>query len=393
MKAHVIGVLAALCIVLTSGPLDAETTGSSTATGTSRSFNPAISVNGLFLGFYTSEPLAREPAFGHAHDEEEDHEREEGDEHEGEGEHAHEGEAGHAHSHGLPESSGLSVQEVEVRLSAAVDAYLKGDITLAIPGTEGLELEEAVLTTIGLPGVTLQAGKFYGVLGKHNTLHTHAFPFVDPPILGERLLGGEGLNEVGLGASFLLPTSWYSELTVQVLDGENALFASEDGEDLAYLGRWGNLWDLSESSTLELGCSYAAGRNGHGELTQLVGGDLTVKWRPLRRARDRGMTLQAEYLQARVDDGADVAVAGGMYALLQAQVSRRWWMQARYDLLGLPKLEHEREQRFSGLLAFVASEFSALRMQYNLNRHGEETVHQLVVQMNFTMGSHPAHSY
>ena len=254
--------------------------GSSTATGTSSSFNPAISVNGLFLGFYTSEPLAREPALGEGHeheDEEEDHDA-----------HA-TPEDGHAHAHGLPEDTGMSVQEVEVRFSAFIDAYLKGSLTLAIPGTEGLEVEEAVLTTVGLPNVTLTAGKLYAQFGKHNALHTHAFPFLDPPIANERLLGGEGLNEVGFGASFLLPTAWYSELSAQVLDGENPLFASVDGGDFVYIGRWNSLWDISDATTVELGGSYAGGKNAHGELTQLLGSDLTVKWRPLRRSRDRAL--------------------------------------------------------------------------------------------------------
>lgn len=360
----------------------AQTTGGSTATGTSRSFNPAISINGLFLGFYTSEPFERPSAFGglHPHTEGEP----EGESHEGDT---------HAHAHGLPENTGLSVQEVEVRFTAFVDAYLKGDVTLAIPGTEGLELEEGYLTTVGLPGIALKAGKFYAAMGRHNALHTHAFPFIDPPVAHERILGGEGLNEVGLGAGILLPASWYSDLTLQVFNGDNELFSSPGGGDLAYLGRWQNLWDLNDATTLELSGAYAAGKNEHEKLTQLIGGNLTLKWRPLRRARDRGLTFQAEYLQARIDDGADVEKVGGLYALLQVRAARRWWVQGRYDLFGVPELEPWREHRASALLAFVPSEFSAIRLQYNLNRADRKNVHQVALQINFTMGSHPAHEY
>ena len=381
MKTYPGGAICVLFAILTFSSTPAQTSGSSTATGTSRAFNPAISVNGLFLGLHTSEPFAREPAFGHEHEGEDGHAEND------EGVHA------HAHAHGLPHDTGLSVQEVEVQLSAFVDPYLKGDITLAVPGTEGLELEEGYLTTIGLPGITLKAGKFYADFGKHNLLHTHAFPFVDPPVVSERILGGEGLNEVGLGMSALLPMAWYSELTFQILNGDNELFDSQNGGDLAYLGRWRNLWDLDDATTLELGGSYSAGRNGHGELTHLIGGDLSIKWRPPRRARDRGLTFQAEYIQARVDDGVDTETVGGFYSFLKVQVSRRWWIQGRYDLFGLPRLQPERESRFCGMLAFVPSEFSTVRFQYNLNHAGSESVHQLVVQLNFTMGSHPAHNY
>ena len=370
--------------------LSAGASGSSTATGTSGSFNPAISVNGLFLGLYASDPFAWEPAFGRGHEEEEGHE--EGEDHEDEhDDHADEQE--HAHAHGLPEDTGMSVQEVEVRFSAFVDAYLKGDLTLAITGTEGLEVEEAILTAVGLPNVTLTAGKLYAQFGKHNALHTHAFPFLDPPVANQRILGGEGLNEVGIGASFLLPAAWYSELTGQILDGQSALFASPDGGDFVYSGRWKNLWDVGDATTVELSGSYAAGKNVHGELTQLMGGDLTVKWRPLRRSRDRAFVFQTEYLQARLDDGHDVEKVGGLYALAQAQVSQRWWIRARYDQFGIPKLEGDKEHRYSGLLAFVPTEFSAIRFQYSLNRVHDEDIHQIAVQLNFTMGAHPAHDY
>jgi hypothetical protein len=363
-----------------------QTQGSTTATGTSTAFNPAISVNGLFLGFYTSSPFLRPPAFGDAHDHEEELE-EEG--HEAD----HEEDDGHAHAHGLPESSGLQVQEVEVRFSAVVDAYFKADMTLAIPGTENIELEEGVLETIFLPSVTLKAGKFYGALGKHNNLHTHAFPFVDPPIANERLLGGEGLNEVGVGASVLLPTTWYSEFQGQVLNGDHALFNSARDRDFAYLGRWTNLWDVNDNATLELGGSYVFGKNEFTKFSQVWGGDVTFKWRPARQVRDRGLILQAEYLQARVDDGVDIEKVGGMYALVQYQFARRWWAQARYDVFGIPKLAPTREYRVSGLLTMAPSEFSAIRLQYNLNREAGQSVHQLALQLNFTMGAHPAHAY
>lgn len=360
-----------------------------TATGTSTAFNPAISINGLFLGFHTSSPVLREPVFGGGHEHEEG-EHEVHDDHEDE---AHEEHEELAHAHGLPEESGLHVQEVEMRFTAVVDAYFKADLILAIPGTENIELEEGFIETTHLPNVTFKVGKFFGALGKHNFLHTHAYPFVDAPIANERILGGEGFNEVGIGASVLLPTVWYSELQTQVLNGDHALFNSAKSGDLTYVGRWTNLWDMGDSATLEWGGSYGFGKNEHTMWTHVWGGDVTFKWRPVKRVRDRGFILQAEYLQARMNDGVDVESVGGAYALLQYQFARRWWAQARYDVFGLPKLTSDREYRVSGLLALAPSEFSAIRLQYNLNREAGVSVHQLALQLNFTMGAHPAHAY
>ncbi len=362
---------------------------STTATGTSRSFNPAISVNGLFLGLYNSDPFELIPVFEvHSeHDDQEEHDDGDGDV--GQSEEAH----GQAHGHGLPANSGISVQEIEIRLTAAVDVHFAGDITLAIPGTEGLELEEGFVTTTGLPNVSIKAGKFFVPFGKHNLLHTHAFPFLDSPMIHERILGGEGLNEVGVEAGALLPLNWFSELTIVAVNGDNSLFNSPNDNDLAYFGRTKNLWDLNDDTTLELGGSVGIGKNDHREWTKLVGGDMTVKWRPARRNRDRGLTLQAEYVQARVSDGPDLEVAGGFSSLLQVQTARKWWIQARYDGFGFPSLSNERSHRYSALIALVPSEFSALRLQYTLNRDEGRSVHQVGMQLSFTMGSHPAHVY
>lgn len=324
-----------------------------TATGLSRAFNPAISANGLFLGGYTSaEPEEAEPF------------------------------------------TGLHFQEMEVQLSSFVDSYLKADLILALPGGEGVEVEEGFVTTQSLPySLALKAGKFYADLGRHNPLHTHAFPFIDPPLVLDHLLGEEGLNETGLGLSALLPAPWYAELSGQVLNGDHELFASPRGRDLLYVGHLKNFWDLGQSATLELGGSWAAGSNQDRRTSTLAGVDLTCKWRA-GGGRPRALVWQSEYLRARRGAPAGAETQGGLYSLVQYQFARRWWAQARYDLFGLPRLAGTaKEHRASGLLAFVPSEFSALRLQYNRLDGQEEAENQVLLQFNFTIGSHPAHRY
>ncbi len=326
-------------------------------TGISRAFNPAISVNGLFLGAYVS-----------------DREKEE------------------------ELSTGMRVQEVEIRLSSFIDPHVRADLLFAVEGTEGIEIEEGYVTTVGLPGnLGLKGGKIFGEFGKHNLLHTHLFPFVDNPLVNERIFGEEGLNDVGLSLSYLFPVSWYSELTLQFLNGDNEeIFNSPDDNDLAYLGHFKNFWDLSESSTLEIGGSYAGGSNDSKKgLSQVVGADLRIKWKPLRRAVYKSITWQTEYIYLRKsDDDDNVDEVGGLYSLLQYQFSRRWWIEGRYDAFGLPERKDEKRiHRGSLLLAFVPSGFSALRIQYNRLREEDKNVNELMIQYNFTIGSHPAHKY
>ena len=365
--------------------------GTATTTGASRSLNPAISVNVLMRGTALRNPLTLE---------EEDHEEEgeEGEEHEGEEEE----EEGHGHGEESLKS-GFDLQEIELRFTAFADPYVKGDLTLAMHGASGIEVEEGYVVAQSLPrGLGLRAGKFFLPFGKQNRLHTHQFPFVEVPLVNREFLGPEGLNDIGVEVSYLLPLPWFSEIRVGAFEGsEEGPFRSEKGEDLAYLGRWGHLWDLGSSTTLGLGGSYAGGRNGvaSGGLAQFVGGDLTIKWIPLRRAQYRGVTFQTEYLWSKVDENEyeyEAPTQGGLVSHLQVRMSRRWWLGGRLDALGLPKeLEDDPDQRrASVLLALVPSEFSALRFQYSAHQvEDQETQHLFQVQFNFTIGSHPAHAY
>jgi hypothetical protein len=346
--------------------LSQDSRGSSTVTGVSRTFNPAISVNGLFLGALTS----------HAFEDEGDTLLMIEDEHE-------------------ELKAGFDVEEVELQLTSFVDPFLKADLILAMEGTEGIELEEGFVTTLGLPAnLTVRGGKFFGAVGKQNLLHSHQFPFVDNNLSNEKIFGEEGLNEVGVEGSILLPFSWYSDAVLQVVDGDNEnIYNSPDAKDLVYIGHLKNLWDLTESTTLEIGGSGAFGKDEREEWSQVAGADFTVKWRPLRRTKYRGAVFQGEVLHHSVKDslGGDEESLGFSF-LTKFQFSRRWWIQGRFDTFN-PNGDVDEPRRVSGLLAFVPTEFSALRFQYNLIDVGNETEHEGKVQLNFTIGSHPAHRY
>jgi hypothetical protein len=334
--------------------------GSSTATGISRAFNPAISVNGLFLGTYVNEGRN-------------DSSRE--------------------------VKTGLEIQEVELRFTANIDSYLHGDLTIAFEGDE-VEIEEIIASLLVTNNLSLRVGKFFTPFGKHNLLHTHAFPFIDAPLINEEILGEEGINEVGIGAALLLPTPWFSEVDLLFLEGENPLFDSALNDDFLYLAHWKNLLDLSDELTAELGGSFAYGRNdlvsGPYNSTTLAGADLTFKWKPSGRELYRTLIWQTEFIHSSRD-----VVKQGIYTLLQYQFARRWWVQGRYDFFNIPRNAAgggsevaEEKNRYSALLSFAPSEFSALRLQYNfLDQSLADNEHQVLLQLNFTFGSHPAHAY
>ena len=334
--------------------------------GTSPTFNPAISVNGLFLGGYSSSPR-RTTEFA-----------------------------------GLDFHNGFNFQEAEFQFTADVDPYWKANFILAINRAGEIELEEGYVTSEQLPydllpqNTSLKLGKFFAAFGKHNLLHAHQFPFIHQPLISQAAFGEEGLREPGLGVAYLLPTPWFSELTFQGLAGENEVLfrSSEEAKRRgAYLGHWKNFFELGDSTTLEIGNSYVGGRSSNARrLAQAVGLDLTLKWRPPQMATERGLIWQSEYIYFTRDGNREKG--GGFYSALQYQLARRWWIQGRYDLLGAPKLDDGRAHRWSTLLAFVPSEFSAIRLQHSYtSQEGRSPLNEILLQFNFTIGSHPAHQY
>ena len=332
----------------------------STATGLSRTFNPAVSINGLFQGTYRSRENDNPDA---------------------------------------EVKTGLKVQEIELQFSANVDKWLNANIRFTFEEDE-FELEEAFVDVLLMDRFALRAGQFFTHFGKHNLLHQHQYPFIDAPLVNLELFGEEGLLEVGSGLNYLVPVPWYSELIFELLEGGSDLFDAPLNDDFAYLIHSKNLWDLDEDTTLEVGGSYVTGRNGatggaaHSQ-SEAAGANLTLKWKPSDRLRYKTLVWQTEYLGSWRETGLGTPDEnlGGLYSYLQYQFQERWWVQGRYDYLGLHRTAGMNEKhRYTALVGYVPSEFSALRLQYSFLDDIQDE-HQLLLQLNFSLGSHPAHLY
>ena len=131
---------------------------------------------------------------------------------------------------------------------------------------------------------------------------------------------------------------------------------------------------------------------------------MTLKWIPSQKARYQQVEWQTEYIHSERETGVNAGLAAipnpdeqraGIYSYLKYQFAQNWWAQGRFDYYGFEKALGEKDQyRLSGLVGFVPSEFSAVRVQYNyLDDKLARDEHQVLLQLNFTMGSHPAHNY
>jgi hypothetical protein len=316
-------------------------------------------------------------------------------------------------AHNLDEPYGLHFEEAEISLISVVDPYWTFVSNIVFVGDGSVDPEEVWVRSTNIPGIQLKLGKIRGTFGKHGLLHTHAFPFIQAPIVMANTIGNEGFKDPGVEAAWLTPLPWYSELTAGVYqaiaaDDEHPLdFGSSRHDNVPYLGHFKNQFDLNGSTTLELGQSVLSGRGVDGNPHSAFGADVTIRNVPAKNSNRRGWILQGEYLQkASSAAGTYTREADGGYASFQYRLSQVWWMgvrgeQARngftdflVDDTGAPIAG--KVNRVSANIAWVPSEFSFIRLEYShaqadggINR----TDDRLAVQMSYTIGYHPAHAY
>jgi hypothetical protein len=342
------------------------------APGSSKVFNPDISVNGNFIAAAGRNPFAT--------------------------------------------LSPMQLSEVEAAFQAVVDPYARADFFLAA-GPDGLEVEEGYATFTSLPGsILLKVGKMRAQFGKMNTLHTHSLPTVDRSLVTDNLVGGEeGLSDAGFSVSHLVKNPYlFLELTGEVFAGISEVFQSDERSKLVYLGRIRGYRDINESSNLDIGFSYTTGPtrvevepellssgtarptlSAVGLTKHLYGIDATFRYRPLRRAIYQRLNLRTELIwsQQQMPDAASQH-AFGMYASGEYQFARRWYIGGRGDRSGRTLEASAIDTGGSVFLTFWPTEFSQIRGQFRrINFAGGEKGNEFLMQFNFSIGAHGAHLF
>jgi hypothetical protein len=294
----------------------------------------------------------------------------------------------------------LEMHETELSLQAIVDPYARADFFLVFAPDE-VGVEEGFLTFTSLPAnLLLKVGKMRASFGKVNQMHNHVMPWTDRPLVTQDLVGGEeGISDAGLSLSRLIINPvLFLEATAEVYRGESPeLFSAPRRQDLTYVGRLRGFRDISESTNLDFGGSFARGtaKEGAGLHTSLVGADLTLRWRPLRRAIYRRLLARTELVWSRRDlVTREQARAFGLYGSLEYQFARRWFAGLRFDHSERADDPSLVDKGGSAILTYWPSEFSQVRGQYRHTSYGEGIkANEFLFQFQFSIGAHGAHTF
>ena len=314
---------------------------------------------------------------------------------------------------------GFSLGESEINVSANIDPFLFGWLTVSLPTNNEVSVEEAYLQTTSLgEGLTLKAGQFFSGIAYLNEQHSHNWSFSDASLPYRAFLNGQ-YGDMGVQARWLAPTNIFLEFGAEAFRGDAypAGGAANNGVGTeTFFVHTGD--DINESSSWLLGLSYLHANSNRRET---VGGDifsgsddlgiisLVYKWAPGGNLLLRNLILSGEFFFDR-EDGSFNGVRlnnydrTGWYVQGVYQFMPRWSVGLRYAQLGtngvdgalngtvLDDLGHIPRTE-TALLEFDTSEFGRLRLQYTHDDSDVKPLDQLLLQYTIIYGPHPAHRY
>ncbi len=336
-------------------------------------------------------------------------------------------------------AAGFSLGHSELVFSSNVDDKFYGQFTIAIADYDGeieLELEEAFFETLALGnGYTIRGGRFFSAIGYLNQKHQHAWDFYDAPLIYRGLFGNQYRDD-GIRLSYVAATDLFLEIGAEAFSGSNYP-AGGQHDDVGSWTSFVNLGaDVGVSHSWQAGLSYwqaddiereYGGHADSGEAEHLeFKGDSNIfglnaiyKWAPDGNYREKNFKLQFEYFKREDDGNIELKHNGveeisslngeqdGWYLQAIWQFERNWTVGTRYDSLGSDNrgsnelvleeaglvTEGHAPTRASLMVEWKPSEFSRIRLQYNLDDSYQQADQQLFLQYTMSLGAHGAHAF
>ncbi|BDY06576.1 hypothetical protein [Ferrimonas sp. YFM] len=346
---------------------------------------------------------------------------------------------------------GLGLGETELAISGAIDDQFYGKLTTVLETHDGdteVELEEAFIQTMGLPGgLSIRGGRFLSDLGYLNSQHPHSDSFVERPAIYRAFLGGHYFDD-GLRLNWVAPTETYWVLGAEGFSGDSLQAEGIEESELESVGvyhlytKLGGDWGTDHS--WQLGFSWLRNENGqghheeheeeeheehadegdahagHSHSASLTGRDLysldaVYKWAPNGNYKNNFLTLSAEYMlmdKPFEEAGGEENLPAdykGWYVSGVYQFNPNWSAGVRYGEL-TASMGHEEEhdgehhlhfeegklKETEVMVAWHNSHFSTVRLQYTHQDDelfGSKDDQILTLQFVMALGAHGAHQF
>ena len=324
-------------------------------------------------------------------------------------------------------------REVEVNLFGRIDPWAEGVVRFEFAeefedGQRATKaaLAEAYLTLLTLPfGTQLRLGQMPVRFGLLSHLHREALPQIDPPSVLTRFFGEEQFRETGAELAWVAPLPVFLEGVVGVFNGDNETsFGYGKLSKPLVVGRLRTFFELGDESAIQIGASVANGETPERRRNTLIGVDAKYKYKPEgwqhplltllgeaifqnRRVNVLGEDTNGDGIQDTPDE-TRIRDRWGWYVGGELQPFRSGWLSRftgglRYDWTQFPT-QRGREWAVGPYLAFMPSEFLRFRLGYKHterdkrdgftdNESSARKVDEILFQVTFFLGAHPAHPF
>lgn len=315
------------------------------------------------------------------------------------------------------DNNGLTLQGLEMAVSHSIDPYWKFNLNFQFVG---MHIEEAYITSLALPfNIQARFGMMNAKFGRENNQHLHVLNTVNYTLMHTRFLSQEHFSGLATEVSLLMPLPWYSMIIGQAFDTRTGYFRSSSFatsdynsdrkinglEDLAYLARLENFFELSDDLSLYWNFSSSFGQSKYvpDDRVTLFGTDLYLKYRPITSGHGDFMlalTIESVLRDTQVPNSS--VRDYGSYAQLDLRTSRFWGFTIRGEyndkLSGKVPVGSEdkfsKEMRGTFGFSYMPTHFSRIRVQYDIvKKEGLDLYHAFFIQLEGTLGVHGAHSY
>ncbi len=313
------------------------------------------------------------------------------------------------------EKFNIAEPKMELMVSGYINPYARADAVVAWEGDENANVEEIYATILrGLPlGMNVRVGRYKLEFGRLNPVHVHAYSFMERPLPHLLLFGEEGLSDMAVRVSFLLPTGGaYTEVMGAVLKGDVLTKEVEDLPehiDPGFFGRVATSFAVSDAAELALGTSvlnsvYAVAGPGNSEqLRAWLGGvDAKYKYKPSRYT-----TLQIEaegIIRTEEKEYVDNYTSYGGYGYIDYRFKRSYNIGGilsythMKELMSLPgsTLQYPSDIWRAGLFTGFApiEETSLVRLGGSWTKQDRRNGYWgVMVQFVFSLGPHQPHNF
>jgi hypothetical protein len=318
---------------------------------------------------------------------------------------------------------------MELFFDGYLNPYARATANIAYEGGE-FGVEELYANIVrGLPlDIQIKAGKYLVGFGKLNTVHPHAWAFINRPLFHQVFFSPDGFNDVGVDFNFLLPTGdIFTGIDLGIFKGnsmlpfQDSLFADR-GISPIFVGRLGSFIPVGDFTNIEVGISnsfgtYAKtlvlpGQQGKALGYIYTGFDFKYKYVPDSYT---ALTIQGEGLMDHRDvfrqNSTKKITNFGAFAYIDYKFNKLFSTGVKYDYTdgiadnqpGFAALANDDKNHTQGIEAWFSyypvEETSVLRLDFQhlmfkyadgINRNSENTV---TLQFLFSLGPHKAHPF